>query len=369
MAITILNEKIYANGVEYETPIVSSSGVVHVAAGLHGSETRYVVMYTCHTDVPLNQLSLSIRLAGVDGTGSNGWLGMYVTTSMHDEHLTTSVGGDTYIRFGYTYTNCNNQTLNSNNGTYAVGVVRKIIPAGTFYVYIVQASYRAITYSTWYSQSSDVYAPVFTGVEAGADEVIESHLVFINTDDVVFYMNGVSGVSKVVGFDGDGNGNLVPRVVRYKFTTPISGTNKVSAIFYFAGMYSSATTYYVPLRFFIGTDPESHVNADATYAYTGELTMLEGNLTLVGEADIVLLPNTTYYLWVFPGADKKYSCYNWDWNAIYGRTYLELLGAAGVFYIDNGQSFDIYQCYVDNGNGWDLCIPYIDNGQSWDLYS
>lgn len=40
---------------------------------------------------------------------------------------------------------------------------------------------------------------------------------------------------------------------------------------------------------------------------------------------------------------------------------------SGCVYIDNGSSWDEYQCYVDNGSGWDLCLPQIDNGSSWDL--
>jgi hypothetical protein len=45
-------------------------------------------------------------------------------------------------------------------------------------------------------------------------------------------------------------------------------------------------------------------------------------------------------------------------------TYEEL---TGCIYIDNGTSFDAYECYIDNGSGWDLYIPYIDNGSSWDI--
>lgn len=41
----------------------------------------------------------------------------------------------------------------------------------------------------------------------------------------------------------------------------------------------------------------------------------------------------------------------------------------GFVWIDNGSSFERYQCYIDNGFSWDLYIPYIDNGSSWDMYS
>lgn len=41
----------------------------------------------------------------------------------------------------------------------------------------------------------------------------------------------------------------------------------------------------------------------------------------------------------------------------------------GLFYISNGETWDMYQVYIDNGASWDQYIPYIDNGTSWDMYS
>lgn len=33
--------------------------------------------------------------------------------------------------------------------------------------------------------------------------------------------------------------------------------------------------------------------------------------------------------------------------------------------IDNGETFDDYQCYIDNGESWDEYIPHVDNGTGW----
>lgn len=40
----------------------------------------------------------------------------------------------------------------------------------------------------------------------------------------------------------------------------------------------------------------------------------------------------------------------------------------GFIYIDNGTTFEVYQCYIDNGVSWDLYVPYIDNGLDWEMY-
>lgn len=54
---------------------------------------------------------------------------------------------------------------------------------------------------------------------------------------------------------------------------------------------------------------------------------------------------------------------NTDGSGFYA-TYEEL---KGCIYIDNGSSFDAYECYINNGSSWDLYVPYIDNGSGWDI--
>ena len=79
---------------------------------------------------------------------------------------------------------------------------------------------------------------------------------------------------------------------------------------------------------------------------------------------MVLVPNTTYYLWIFPNTTK----YGFYWLTANQQATLTTSGGAGVVYIDNGSSWDAYQCYIDNGSSWDLYIPYIDDGSSWSVY-
>lgn len=115
-------------------------------------------------------------------------------------------------------------------------------------------------------------------------------LTFLNQ---VFYKGGKSGVSAVVGYESNST-----RVVRYSFQAPPKGANKISVLF--NECYSGHSV--ANLRFFIGTDPESHADAGADYPFTGELTAIFSKdvYSYSGEADIILLPNQTYYLWVFP---------------------------------------------------------------------
>lgn len=81
-------------------------------------------------------------------------------------------------------------------------------------------------------------------------------------------------------------------------------------------------------------------------------------------ADVILLPNTEYYLWIFP-AYTSYGQILW-----HGTTdTFEFSGEVGFVRIDNGLSFDAYQIYVDNGESWDLYLPYADNGMTFELCS
>lgn len=116
----------------------------------------------------------------------------------------------------------------------------------------------------------------------------------------LFYLAGKSGVSAVVGYEMYGT-----RVVRYTMTSPTIGASHVSLNF--KGNYEAGNAIPASLRFYIGTSDTSHANAGSSSEYHGTLTMSEPSAdeyTYSGEADVILLPNTTYYLWVFPSSTQ-----------------------------------------------------------------
>lgn len=181
--------------------------------------------------------------------------------------------------------------------------------------------------------------------------------VFELEANVTFYKNGNSGASRVVGYESQAN-----RVARYSFVTPAEGGSHVDIVYYSNGLAGGSK---IPVRFFIGTDPNSHANAGAGSEYTGELTLGSDGETFTWSGDIMLLPNTTYYIWFFPGK-AAYGYYSWYGS---GTSTLTTSGGAGLIYIGNGTSYDAYQLYVGNGSSYDLCMPYIGNGSSYDLYT
>lgn len=166
--------------------------------------------------------------------------------------------------------------------------------------------------------------------------------------------------SNIVGYANSKN-----RVVRFTFKTDSVGASSVEWVLndnYFA----DGT---VPgLRWYIGTDANSHVNAGAsTTVYHGDVTaaLSAGAYTFSGKANIVLLPNTTYYLWIFPSV-SKYGYYNLTEKR---QAQLVTSGGAGLVFIDTGTALEAYQVFIDNGTSWDHYMPYVDNGTGWDLQS
>lgn len=126
----------------------------------------------------------------------------------------------------------------------------------------------------------------------------------INLSEPIFYKAGESGASKIVGYESSSR-----RVARYMFTAPSTGAKGVSLKLYTAGRYSGS---HIPIRYYIGTSATSHANAGAESEYTGELTLSTSDyITFTGSASILLLPNTTYYLWIFPGEDT-WGTYQWE---------------------------------------------------------
>ena len=171
-----------------------------------------------------------------------------------------------------------------------------------------------------------------------------------------FYNDGSGGASEIVGY-ADG----VDRIIRYKFTTPAEGATKLSFKKKNVNEYDSSIGSSEKLRFYVGTDSQSHKNPNATTRdeYHGTVAVSSGTAT--GSADILLLPNTTYYLFIFAGY-TTYGAYYWNYA---GSMDLTLDGAAGLVHIDTGAEIITAMPYIDNGTDWQLALPYADDSTSW----
>lgn len=181
----------------------------------------------------------------------------------------------------------------------------------------------------------------------------------IELTDALFYRNGVSGVSRIVGNEtGTATGR---RVCRYKFTAPETGASEEVLTFHIAGLSDGAA---IPVRFYIGTDPDSHANAGDGYEYTGTLTLASDFLSFSGEANVLLLPGQEYYLWVFPGSDT-FGYYAW------GRTnyvsIIETAGAACVGYVKKDGDLYMALMYAVIDGAWWLCTGYVVKDGAWHL--
>lgn len=119
------------------------------------------------------------------------------------------------------------------------------------------------------------------------------------------YEGGNSCSSSLFGYDGKN------RVVRYTFKTGTSGATsfKLSgSIKKYGGTYDVSSIY--DLLFIVTTDSTSHKNANQSSSYDGQITSTTVNVTVNRE----LSPNTTYYLWLFPGHAASSQYYAYDTN-------------------------------------------------------
>jgi hypothetical protein len=185
----------------------------------------------------------------------------------------------------------------------------------------------------------------------------------ITLENPYYYQDGMGGVSAIIGYDGH------RRVARYEFTSPDAGVSHVSFSLIYAALQSKSSLKN--MNFYIGTSASDHADAGEGSSYTGVVTTAQYQsyadcYTFSGEADIILMPNTKYYLWIFPSSEEGWCYYN---AATITTKTVTTTGGAGLVYIDNGTGWDAYQVYIDNGTTWDLHMPYIDNGSSWDLYT
>ncbi len=126
----------------------------------------------------------------------------------------------------------------------------------------------------------------------------------ITLQNKTLYAAGSSGASNVVGYESKRT-----RVVRYTLLTDAAGASRVTLTFVTGGLGGGT---WRELRFFIGTDPNSHKNAVGDVEYSGTLTR-DGN-TFTGSVDMLLLPTTSYYVWVFP-ATTNYCWVKWGSSA------------------------------------------------------
>lgn len=186
------------------------------------------------------------------------------------------------------------------------------------------------------------------------------------TKAVAYYSGEVNTSISLAGYL---TGN---RVMQYTFTSPATGATEFSVSITGVSMYSSS---YPSLRFYLTDSPTSHINAGTnTTEYDGELIRAAAGAGEKGQhkytSNVVqklLLPNTTYYLYIFTANTYARSAY-FPYDGLQYTTDLATItveGGAGLVYIDTVP----HQAYIDNGTSWDLYMPNADNGTSWDLLS
>ena len=168
----------------------------------------------------------------------------------------------------------------------------------------------------------------------------------IQPSNPVFFEDGISGASGVVGVSDSKN-----RVARYEFTTSAAA----AGISFEKGSLSLGAGALPGLKFQITTDDSSYANAGENYdgaELTWEYNEYDNWYTFSGELSAELLPNTKYYLWIFP-TTTTYGWLYWNYKddvtaTIFGRK-------------RHGQ------IYLDTGTEWILCSygsVIVDGGDS-----
>ena len=171
----------------------------------------------------------------------------------------------------------------------------------------------------------------------------------------VFYQGGTVVPGKAVG-----RINGLNRVARYSFTAPATGASSVELKF--AGMWFDQGTQPTSFNFYIDTDPYEYTNAGATDPSTGKVTVASNGTEFTGSANVLLLPNTTYYLFVFP-ATATYGLYYWEGTAamsVEGGSYsVPTLSASSV---EMEKPVTIYT--NRNSNAFTHTLTYVFGGAS-----
>ena len=171
------------------------------------------------------------------------------------------------------------------------------------------------------------------------------------------YSAGSEVDSPMVGYEGGRN-----RVMRYMFETENNGASHIyielTNIDFYGGSIKQDINWY------IGTDADSHKNAGVGSVSMGTVVFNSDYSVAEVDADVLLLPNTTYYFWLFPSV-STYSCYEFS-RADTDDT-LNTSGGAGLVYIKRGSEVKRYQAYVKRSSGWKLLLPHKKNVSAWDL--
>lgn len=163
-----------------------------------------------------------------------------------------------------------------------------------------------------------------------------------------YFIDGRSGASAIVGNDWNQSaGRVAIRTARYTIVAPPEGAQGFALTFRTSGKHDGS---HIPIRFYLGEDPDSHAAADNTYAYTGELQLEDDWLTFTAGAEQLLIPGKTYYLWLFPGS-KTYGHYTWERAGFI--SVMETTGAVGDCIV------------VHNGAAWYGLIHVVHNGAFW----
>lgn len=178
------------------------------------------------------------------------------------------------------------------------------------------------------------------------------------------YVGGTEAPLKIVGMNRLNN-SLKNYVIRYSFTTGSEGASSVS--WKLGGnSHSSETGNGGALRWYITTSGTSYSNASSTTTkYHGNVTVsvVDYYDVFSGGADMVMLPNTTYYLWIFPAS----TAYGFYYLTPGTKATITTSGSAGLVRIHDGSAFHAYKCVIYNGSKWEAYMPKIYNGSSWDL--
>lgn len=190
-----------------------------------------------------------------------------------------------------------------------------------------------------------------------------------------FFQSGVPGASSVVGFE-----SMTNRVVRYDLNLArgesarhinVVFVGKVGDIciqFGDGGPGVSALNEKMSFYFAISTDPD--VFANAGYAekdsatgkafFTWVQEYGEEKYEVSCDADVMLYPETQYYLWIFPGfSNASGGNGTWGWF-MWNNTPIEvtLTGEVGLVYVGSVSGIP----YVWHNGAWCQGLPKIVEG-------
>lgn len=186
----------------------------------------------------------------------------------------------------------------------------------------------------------------------------------ITTSTVQVFQGGTPVPQYVVGYASATNW-----VARYSFSVGSTGANAVS--WTLLNNYLAGGSLTAGLEWQINTSPSSYANANgssSSYPAAGNVSIVDlggGSYQFSGSSgSLLLLPNTTYYLWIFP----KTTTYGYFNLTQLQKASVTTSGAAGIVYICVNGVFYTYQPYVYTGSAWEMVIPYVANGSTWIMY-